>query len=65
MLDVLNGSAFDKPVSFTKALIITTLNIISRQLFRWIENGRGYQLNSYLMLQELYRKFKKVWTYDR
>jgi len=49
MLDVLSGSAFDKPVSFTNALIITTLNIISRQLFRWIENGRGYQLNSYLM----------------
>lgn len=30
MLDVLNGSAFDKPVSFTNALIIIMLNIISR-----------------------------------
>lgn len=50
MLDVFNGSAFDKPVSFTNALINKTLNIISRQLLRWKENGRGYQMNSYLML---------------
>lgn len=50
MLDVLNGSAFDKPFSFTNALIIIPLNIISRHLFRWKENGRGYQLNSYLIL---------------
>lgn len=56
MLDVLNGSAFDKPVSFTNALIIITLKIISRQLFQWKANGRGYQLNSYCMLYKLYRK---------
>ncbi len=30
VLDVLNGSNFDKPVSFTNALIIIMLNIISR-----------------------------------